>query len=353
LLKKTALSGMFSLMFLATAFAARSATPMQVYGVWHCGSDLCGWDHIRDLTDFDAKNHWLIDRGDGFPSVNLVVLSFVNPLSLLNQKNDTENVDGIPIGMTPEIVTYFTRHKIRVMLSIGGFTYARDWDEALATNAKQLGMNAARAAQRLGVGIEIDYENDRSPDLKGLQEFITAYRSALPHDARGTNPAARLTIDLALDDGYLVPLTQYATANWLTTEHPVLDYANAMVSSEQTSAAALEDGWREHILGKGSIPPLAPAKITGSLYVATRGNVVPECTDFPSSLESATGAFVQTVGPNGVGKTKGMLGLMFWAAECPGSRAACTIPPNTCEKGVGLGAKTYKVSFPMPPLRQN
>ena len=275
LLKKTALSGMFSLMFLATAFAARSATPMQVYGVWHCGSDLCGWDHIRDLTDFDAKNHWLIDRGDGFPSVNLVVLSFVNPLSLLNQKNDTENVDGIPIGMTPEIVTYFTRHKIRVMLSIGGFTYARDWDEALATNAKQLGINAARAAQRLGVGIEIDYENDRSPDLKGLQEFITAYRSALPHDARGTNPAARLTIDLALDDGYLVPLTQYATANWLTTKHPVLDYANAMVSSEQTSVAPLEAGWREHLLGKGSIPPLAPAKFTGSLYIATRGNVFP------------------------------------------------------------------------------
>ncbi len=351
--REIALSGIFSLLFLATVFAARSTNPMQVYGVWHCGSDLCGWDHIRDPKDFDAKNHWLIDRGDGFPSVNLVVLSFVNPLTLLKQTSDAQNVDGIPIGMTPEIVSYFSRHKIRVMLSIGGFTYARDWDEALATNPQQLGINAARVAQRLGVGIEIDYENDRSPNLKGLQEFIIAYRSVLPYNARGTNPAARLTIDLALDDGYLIPLTQYATTNWLTTKHPVLDYANAMVSSEQTSAAGLEDGWREHLLGKGPIPPLAPAKLTGSLYVATRGNVVPECTDFHNSLESATGAFVQRVGPGGIGKTKGMLGLMFWAAECPGSRAACTIPPNTCEKGVGMGARIYKVPFPMAPLRQN
>ena len=181
--------------------------------------------------------------------------------------------DGIPIGMTPEIVSYFTHHKIRVMLSIGGFTYARDWDEALATNPKQLGINAARAAQRLGVGIEIDYENDHSPNLGGLQKFITAYRSVLPYNAGGTNPAARLTIDLALDDGYLAPLTQYATANWLTIRHPVLDYANAMVSSEQPSAPVLEDGWQEHIQGKAPIPPLAPAKLTGSLYIATRGNV--------------------------------------------------------------------------------
>ena len=38
--------------------------------------------------------------------------------------------------MTSEIVDYFTYHKIRVMLSIGGFTYAKDWDQALATNSQ-------------------------------------------------------------------------------------------------------------------------------------------------------------------------------------------------------------------------
>jgi hypothetical protein len=239
------------------------------------------------------------------------------------------------------------------MLSIGGFTYARDWDEALATNPKQLGINAARVAQRLEVGIEIDYENDHSPNLGGLQDFITAYRSVLPYNAKGSNPAARLTIDLAQDDGYLAALTQYASANWLTTRHPVLDYANAMVSSQQAGASLLEDGWQEHILGKAEIPPLAPAKFTGSLYIATRGGVSSECTDFSNSLEKATGTFVQTVEPHGIGRTKGMLGYMFWAAECPGSRASCTTPPHTCEAGVGMGAKAFEIPLPMPPLRQN
>ena len=86
--------GVTSLRLLVLAIALpglavpTSASPIQVYGVWHCGSDLCGWDRIRDMTDFDSKNHWLIDRGDGSPSVNLVVLSFVNPLRLLNLTND-------------------------------------------------------------------------------------------------------------------------------------------------------------------------------------------------------------------------------------------------------------------------
>ena len=52
------------------------------------------------MTDFDRKNHWLIDRGDGTPSVNLVVLSFVHPLRLLNKTNDSQTVNGIPRGMT-------------------------------------------------------------------------------------------------------------------------------------------------------------------------------------------------------------------------------------------------------------
>ncbi len=343
----------FAIAVALAEFAPISASPIQVYGVWHCGKDLCGWDTVRDMTDFNRKNHWLIDRGDGKPSVNLVVLSFVDPLRLLNLTNDAHNAAGIPAGITPDIVSYFTSHKIRVMLSIGGFTYAKDWDEALATNPKQLGLNAAQAAQRFGVGVEIDYENDHRPNLGGLQEFITAYRSVFPYGAASRNPASRLTIDLALDDGYLAPLTQYATSNWLTITHPVLDYANAMVSSEQASASALEEGWKEHVQGRAPIPPLAPAKFTGSLYLANRGGASAECTDFSSSLAKATGKFVKTVKPHGVGKTKGMLGYMFWAAECPGSRSGCTVPPNTCEKGVGMGAKVYKIALPMPPLRQH
>src|SRR5262249_15913278 len=107
-------------LLLVTRTAA--ATPLQIYGAWHCGNDACTWGAVRDMTDFDANNHWLIDRGDGVPSVNLVVLSFVNPLKLLNQTNDAQTVNGVPIGMNQQVISYFTSHNIRVMLSIGGIT---------------------------------------------------------------------------------------------------------------------------------------------------------------------------------------------------------------------------------------
>ena len=62
---------------------ASAATQVQVYGTWLCGTDECTWATVPNMTTFDADNHWLIDRGDGVPSVNLVVLSFVQPLKLL------------------------------------------------------------------------------------------------------------------------------------------------------------------------------------------------------------------------------------------------------------------------------
>ena len=336
--------------------AAIATTPIEIYGAWHCSNDQCTWGTVRTTTDFDTANHWMIDRGDGLASVNLVVLSFVNPLKLLNQTNDAQTVNGVPIGMTPAIVSYFTSHNIRVMLSIGGITYTSFWDQALAANGTQLGLNAAHLAQQLGVGIEIDYENNTSPNLTGLQNFITAYRSVLPYDSTGANPAARLTIDLAAGDQYLVALAATATANWLQVSNPVLDYANAMVPNKQPSASAAESNWQQHISGYPRITPpvgpLAPAKMTGSIFLVTGKNPAPECTTFNSSLQNSTGTYVQTVPPAGQGTTSGMLGYMFWAAECQGSHTVCTTPPNTCLGGVGVGATTYSIPLPMPALRQ-
>ena len=137
---------------------------------------------VRDMTDFDAKNHWLIDRGDGVPSVNLVVLSFVDPLKLLNRTNDAQTVNGAPIGMNQRVVSYFTSHNVRVMLSIRR-DHVREptGTSALATNPTQLGLNAAALAKSLGVGIEIDYEENTTPEPdRGRTAFITAYRSQLP-----------------------------------------------------------------------------------------------------------------------------------------------------------------------------
>jgi hypothetical protein len=307
------------------------------------------------MDEFDTANHWLVDRGDGRPSVNLVVLSFVNPLKLLNQ-TDTGLYNMIPLGMDQAVVDYFRDRDIRVMLSIGGITYTDDWDAALAADPAQLGLNAAQVALALGVGIEIDYENSSNPNLPGLQAFVDAYRSQHPYDASGANPAARLTIDVGAGDRWLIALNRYATANWLHPDRPVLDYANAMVSG---TASGTPTDWQEHVDGKPQyappVPPLAPAKFTGGLYL--KGNLA-NCTDFESSEQKKHAAYAQTVVPKvtvtGSPATPGKLGYMFWAAEYPTARKGytATVPPNSCEGGMGVAATEFNIPIPMPALRQ-
>jgi hypothetical protein len=345
-----------SLSLNAEAFPSFSSLPpgdgasFQVYGAWHCSNDSCTWRTVRNMTDFDARNHWMIDRGDGsgLPSVNLVVLSFVQPMKLLNLTSDSQTVNGIPVGMNSAIVNYFTAHSVRVMLSVGGATYVSDWDQALSTNATQLGINAANAAKAMGVGIEIDYENDPTPNLAGLQDFINAYRSILPYDPTGANAAARLTIDLAAGDQYLIALCRKATSDWLTGSNPSLDFANATVPNGQPAASDVETNWQQHANGKANynppILPLAPARFTGAVRLVLGAVPQPECNKFSASLQNATGVFAQTIAPNGSGATPGMIGYMFWGAEAQA--------PASCEGGVGVGAKNYNIPIPMPPLRQ-
>ena len=212
-------------------------------------------------------------------------------------------------------------------------------------------------ASQLKVGTEIDYEESSNPNLDSLQAFIDAYRSVHPSDRTGTAPEARLTIDLAAGDRWLIPLTERATRAWLRTDTLVLDYANAMVPARQPrSASDAIANWQEHVDGKPKyappILPLAPAKLTGSLYIAEGSKPRPECMTFGSSLQKSTGTFVQTVAPKGAGTTPGLLGYMFWAAEKPSTRGIGTVPPNTCGGGVGAGATAYAIPIPMPKLRQ-
>lgn len=344
-------------LIVAPAAPATAVTPMQIYGAWHCSDDACLWANVRTVAEFDSQNHWLIDRGNGRPSVNIVVLSFVNPLRLLNQTTDANTLNGVPRGMTADIVNYFTSHGVRVMFSIGGITYTDDWDEALAIDGALLGQRAAAVATQFGVGIEIDYEQNTDPNLAGLQAFISAYRAIHPYDASGSDPRARLTIDLAAGDRWLIDIGRKATADWLRTDTPVLDYANAMVPARQPSATKAIANWQEHIDGKPQysppIPPLAPAKFTGSLYIAEGRRIRAECTNFDESLQKATASYVQSVAPNGAGASAGMLGFMFWAAEKPSTRGVGTAPPNTCEGGMGGAATAFAIPIPMPPLRQS
>ena len=342
---------------------APTPTPIQIFGAWHCSDDACTWATVRTVNEFDSKNHWLIDRdGSGpstSPSVNLVILSFVHPLKLLNQTTDAGTLNGVPRGMTREIVDYFKDAGIRVMVSIGGITYTDAWNQALAQNATLLGERAAALATQLGVGVEIDYEENTNPNLTGLQSFITAYRAVHPYQASGADPTARLTIDTAAGDRWLIGINTKATADWLRTDAPVLDYANAMVPARQPSASGAIANWQEHIDGKPQyappVLPLAPAKFTAGLYLAEGSKVRPECTDYGASVTKATADYVQRVLPHPslTGRTPGLLGFMFWAAERPSARGVTTQPPNSCEGGMGVGATTLNMPLPMPSLRQN
>jgi hypothetical protein len=337
---------------------APTPTPIQIFGAWHCSDDACTWATVRTVNEFDSMNHWLIDRGNGQPSVNLVILSFVHPLKLLNQTTDAGTLNGVPRGMTADIVNYFTSHNIRVMVSIGGITYTDAWNQALAQNATLLGQRAAALATQLGVGVEIDYEENTNPNLTGLQAFIDAYRAVHPYDASGANPKARLTIDTAAGDRWLIGINTKATADWLRTDAPVLDYANAMVPARQPSASGAIANWQEHVDGKPQyappVLPLAPAKFTAGLYLAEGSKIRPECTNYGASVTKATKDYVQRVLPHPSlsGRTPGLLGFMFWAAERPSTRGVTTQPPNSCEGGMGAGATDVNMPLPMPALRQ-
>lgn len=336
------------------AVPAAAQTQMQVYGAWHCYTDGCSWASVPNMTTFDTDNHWMIDRDMNntyLPSVNLVILSFVNPVKLMNLTTDSGDTNGIPVGMNAAVINYFQSRGVRVMMSIGGASYRKDWDKALSTNPTQLGLNAAAAAKQFNVGMEIDYENSSSPNLTGLEQFVTAYRSQIPYDATGTNFAARLTIDLGDGDTYLTKLAAYAVSNWLQTSAPVLDYANAMVASQKTGIATLESGWQQHVDGlSGSVGPMAPAKLTGSLWLI---GSQPNCDNFSNSDQNTGASFVENLAPSGAGTTTGMLGYMFWAAGCQGNGTGCTFPPNTCENGMGGAMTAFTIPVPMPALRQN
>jgi len=44
---------------------APAVTPISIYGAWHCGNDFCTWASVRNMTDLDTKNRWLVNRGSG------------------------------------------------------------------------------------------------------------------------------------------------------------------------------------------------------------------------------------------------------------------------------------------------
>jgi hypothetical protein len=219
---------------------------------------------------------------------------------------------------------------------MGGVTYTDSWNQALVTDAVGLATKAFEAVRSLGAdGLEIDWENGtpNEAQLKGIETFIDTFR------AYGGGKV--LTLDLAVGSRYLQELSRRAAADWLPNGK--IDYINAMVARGEPST----DQWQEHIDGKSNynppILPKAPAKIAVSLWLTDGRTPNDNCVNFAASSQLAKSNYVQTVPPNGAGTTYGLLGYMFWAAECPSTRNVCTTPPNSCEGGMGVGATRFKI----------
>lgn len=105
-------SSVLALAVLFAAFPLAAQTQMQIYGAWHCYSDACSWASVPNMTTFDTDNRWLIDRnmnGTYQPSVNLVVLSFVDPVKLMNLTTDSIDTNGIPSLLSSTVPAPSTR----------------------------------------------------------------------------------------------------------------------------------------------------------------------------------------------------------------------------------------------------
>ena len=231
-------------------------------------------------------NHWIVDRdGSGpstAPSVNLVVLSFVNPLVLqtnvaVTAASSRDPLAGIPVGMTQEIVDYLTSHGVQVMLSIGGITYTTTGTPR-SRRVANLGLKAAAVASALGVGIEIDYEENIDPSLarSSSSSAATARCSpSIPRTCRRAAPDHRRGRRRPLADRHrpqrprrLAALTDNAGPG--PGNRARLGQRDGPVPPARAASAIAN--WQEHVDGKPQyappIPPLAPARFTGGLYLA-------------------------------------------------------------------------------------
>eukprot|EP00026_Physarum_polycephalum_P013234 Phypoly_transcript_13614.p1 GENE.Phypoly_transcript_13614~~Phypoly_transcript_13614.p1 ORF type:complete len:262 (+),score=19.26 Phypoly_transcript_13614:133-918(+) len=189
----------------------------QIYSAWFCGDDSCLW-----ASPPSSNQTWLVNRGDGNPTVNIIIFAFVDPLKLLQ--------GTIPAGFTQGEVNYYKNKNIYVIFSIGGASYASNWDQALNQDAVKLATNAANIAKQYGVGIEIDYEQDSSASMGLLTTFVKTYRTIIPFDGSASPaPESILTVDLGAGTGYLSAISATA-GGWLNAS--LVNWANAMVSGD-------------------------------------------------------------------------------------------------------------------------
>jgi len=306
------------LFILVVTIISSWAIPSRLYGLWHCGDDGCSWFKEPNTSN----SQWIINRGDGKPTANFVMFSFLDPVALLHGTNDQNFANGVPKGMTKNIIDFFKSKGITVMFSIGGIEYTPKWDSALQENPSQLGKNAARVAQEFGVGIEIDYENDGDANLNNLETFVKAYRSVIPN---GNSPQAILSVDMGAGVGFLTGIAKSAV-KWLNGS--LINFANAMVAgAPDDDISTVSTFWQQHIDGSNwnSVPPMDPSKLVVSLWAS---HWAKNCATFSGSVNQGAIQWVNQ---------KKALGISFWTAGCPAPPQDCA---NNCP-GIQAGSKSF------------
>jgi hypothetical protein len=294
--------------FLAFASLSQGANDTtHVYSIWHCGSD-CAWTRQPDLS----SSAWILDRGDGKPTADIVIFSFMDPLALLNAQNSGGYTNGVPSGMISS-VSYFTNKGIRVIFSIGGASWSNRFVTALNQNAAQFAKNAAAAAHKYNVGIEIDVEVDSNSYANQLNTFVETYRSVIPQDNSPTaNSSTLLTIDVGSATDYLGAIAAQARG-WVAANK--INWLNAMVSDKPwTSISSASKDWQTHI--SAGLP-------ANKLVVSHFGSNT--CKTYAGILED-TVSWVQS---------KNARGISFWAAGSGGGEYV-----SNCQ-GIEQGSKAF------------
>jgi len=258
--------------------------------------------------------NWIVNRGDGNPTVNLVIFSFVNPMNLLQP-------NGIPAGFTQDAVNFFTDKGIGVLFSVGGASYTPMWDQALAQNPVGLAQNAAAISKQYGVGFEIDYENENSVSLAALDTFVKTYRQSIPF---GWNADQLLTVDTGAGTGYLTTVSK-AAGDWIS--QGLVNWENAMVTgSPYSTLSDATQYWDQHLTGANwaNISALPGTSMIVSIY-SSDGS--PNCHSYSGTVLEGTVGWVQQ---------NNVRGISFWAVGCPG--------PNDCATnctGIQQGSQQF------------
>jgi hypothetical protein len=268
-----------------------------------------------------STSQWILDRGDGNPTANVVIISFLDPVALLHQQSDSNFNKGVPRGITQNVVSFFSSSSINVLLSIGGAAYTPNWDQALS-DPTTLAKNAAVVAKEFGVGIEIDYENENQQSLSALDTFVKTYRSLIPYQHDG--PAeSLLTVDMGAGTGYLTSVSKMAV-QWINES--LINWGNAMVgASPYDDPSEPEMYWQQHLQGANwdNLPGMKPDTLVGSLYASSQSK---NCKNWDGTVLQGVIPWVEQ---------QLMRGIFFWAAGCPSSECV-----SNCT-GIETGSKTF------------